>query len=76
MPGYHRSMMKTPDLTPAARSALISAGSNRLGATPTHRMTPATRQELEAASLLGPGGGLTIAGTIVRERLIEDQLTF
>lgn len=62
-------MMKTPELTEAAKSALISTGTSRQGATPTHPMTPATRQELERLELIGPGGGLTRRGSIVRDQV-------
>ncbi len=55
------------DLTPAAQSALLSTGTSRQGAKPTHPMTEAVRLELQDAGLLGEGLGLTRTGTIQRD---------
>jgi len=60
--------MKTPELTEAAKSALISTGTSRQGATPTSPMTAEVKAELVDAGLIGPRGGLTRRGTIVRDR--------
>lgn len=62
-------MTNTANLSAAAQSALLSTGTNRQGAKPTHPMTPAVKAELVDAGLLGTGGGLTRSGTIARERL-------
>lgn len=55
------------DLSPAAQSALLSTGTNRQGAKPTHRMTEEVRLELQDLGLIGEGLGLTRKGTIQRE---------
>lgn len=59
----------TANISEAAKSILISTGTSRQGATPTHPMTPAVKAELEREGLIGPGGGLTRRGTIVRDRV-------
>jgi hypothetical protein len=69
VPGYDRRMMKTPELTEAAKSVLISTGTSRQGATPTHPMTAEVKAELEGLELIGRGGGLTRRGTIVRDQV-------
>lgn len=63
-------------ISEAAKQALLSTGTNRQGAVPTHPMTQAVRQELEAAKLIGTSGGLTRRGTIARERLADAALPF
>ncbi len=55
-------------LSKEALSVLMSTGTNRQGAVPQTRITEEVREELEAAGMLGPGGGLTRSGSIARER--------
>lgn len=57
----------TEALSKEALSALMSTGTNRQGAVPTF-MAEEVREELVAAGMLGPGGGLTRSGSIARER--------
>lgn len=57
----------TEALSKEALSALMSTGTNRQGAVPTF-MTEEVREELVAAGMLGPGGGLTRSGSIAREK--------
>lgn len=57
----------TKALSKEALSALMSTGTNRQGAVPTF-MTEEVREELVAAGMLGPGGGLTRSGSIAREK--------
>ena len=67
--------MITETLSPQARTALLSVGTNRQGATPRQRDAgPEVMWELEAAGLIGPGGGLTRKGSIVRQREVTRSL--
>lgn len=65
-------MKPMPELTPAAKSALMSTGTSRVGAKPTHRVPWGITAELMNDGLIGSGGGLTVAGANVRERLSAD----
>lgn len=56
-------------ISEAAKSALLSTGTNRQGAKPTHPMTADVKAELVTEGLIGTGGGLTRRGTIAREKL-------
>ncbi len=56
-------------ISEAAQTALLSTGTNRQGAKPTHPMTEDVRLELQDAGLIGAGLGLTRTGTIAREKL-------
>lgn len=58
-------------LTVAAQEALITAGTNRQGATISHITDRATVMELQLLGLIGEGRGLTRKGTIVRQRLMD-----
>lgn len=64
--------LKFERISKSAQSALITAGTNRQGAKVT--ASPTVLQELMVAGLIGPGLGLTRAGTIERERLINAAL--
>ncbi|HEU4752323.1 MAG TPA: hypothetical protein VFU47_04370 [Armatimonadota bacterium] len=59
---------KTQALSKEALSVLMSTGTNRQGAVPQTHVPEHVREELEAAGMLGPGGGLTRSGSIARER--------
>ena len=62
------------DISPAACEALLSAGTNRQGAT-CARMTPQEiLDELQSMGYLGKEWGLTRRGTIKRQILAEDQM--
>lgn len=56
----------------AARTALISTGTNRQGATPAP-MTPIDAlHELSRLGLIGHNNGLTRKGTIRREQIVNE----
>jgi hypothetical protein len=56
-------------LSDRARAALMNTGTNREGArVPVSRNESMLWAELTEAGLIGPGGGLTRAGSIARER--------
>lgn len=64
----------TAEMTTAIRTALINAGSSRVGA-PIPRATEAhVRDHLEKLGLIGSQGGLTTTGSIFRERYVEEDL--
>lgn len=63
-----------PEMSTAARTALMSCGTNRQGATPAPATTTATLHELRTLRLIGPGGGLTRRGTIKRELIVNEML--
>lgn len=56
------------NISEAAKAVLLSTGTSRQGAVPTHPMTDAVKTELVAEGLIGKGGGLTRRGTIARDR--------
>jgi hypothetical protein len=59
-------------LTAEARTALINVGTNRQGARVLQPgVSPATFVELVEWGLIGPNDGLTRAGAIVRQRLMD-----
>ncbi len=59
-------------MSPAARTALVNVGTNRQGATATG--SPEAMHELAKLGLVGPLGGLTRAGTIERQLIMEDMM--
>lgn len=59
-------------MSEAARTALINAGTSRQGAVIDAPLD--VKWELENASLIGRGTGLTRQGSIVRERLMNEAL--
>lgn len=59
---------KTEGLSREALSVLMSTGTNRQGSVPQTLVTEEVREELEAAGMIGPGGGLTLRGSIAREK--------
>jgi hypothetical protein len=62
------------DISPEACAALLSAGTNRQGAT-CARMTPQEiLDELQGMGYLGKEWGLTRRGTIKRQLMVEDEL--
>lgn len=63
----------TAKLSAGAERALINTGSNRQGATIPSTTTQEVAQELRRAGLVGLMG-LTRAGTIARERLVNRVL--
>lgn len=67
------AIVKTQDLSPAARAALTNVGTSRQGAT-VPAGTDEVFRELKDAGLIGPLGGLTMAGTIVRDRIQDEDL--
>ena len=56
-------------LSVQALTALINTPPRQGAAVPA--VTPAVRAELSGAGMIGPGGGLTRAGEIVRMRELE-----
>lgn len=64
----------TNNLTPEALAALANVGTNRQAATIPATTAPVVRLELDAAGLIGPGGGLTRRGTVVRQRHMDALL--
>lgn len=65
--------LKTQDLTPAARAALTNVGTSRQGAR-VWVTDPAVLRELKEAGLIGPAWGLTMRGSIIRERIQDEDL--
>ena len=64
-----------PELSPAATRALLAAPSDAEGAqVATQTTTSGVRDELKQAGLIGPRGGLTRKGSIVKARLDREQL--
>jgi hypothetical protein len=63
--------VKLDQLSMTARTVLLSAGTSRQGARTYPRENESARQELLSAGLIGDKDGLTRAGTIVRERLVD-----
>ncbi len=61
----------TAKLSPTTEAALVSA-EPRQGAVPTNA-SELERAELTRLGLLGPGGGLTRSGVILRDRIVERQ---
>jgi hypothetical protein len=59
-------------LSTEARTALLSANTSRQGAK-VYASYP-VHQELVAAGLIGDGGGLTMRGTIAREKAVDALL--
>jgi hypothetical protein len=51
-------------LTPIQRTVIMSAGSNKIGAACSDGRE---RRALATLGVLGPNGGLTVTGSIVRE---------
>lgn len=64
------------ELSPEAKTALINAGSSRMGARVLQpsTCTPAAFVELHEAGLIGANDGLTRKGSITRERLVRAAL--
>jgi hypothetical protein len=62
------------ELSTAARTALLSAGTSRQGAKTYPRENQAVRAELLAAGLIGDNDGLTMRGTIAREKAVDALL--
>lgn len=61
-------------MTIAARTALLNIGTNRQGST-CAPITPATViRELIALRILGPAGGLTRRGSILRQDILDAQM--
>lgn len=61
----------TVKLSDTAKSVLISAGTSRQGAKTYPLENHHVRAELVRHGLIGPDDGLTMRGTIVRERLVD-----
>lgn len=61
-------------MSEAARTALLSCGTNRQGATPAPVTTTAALHELRTLKLIGPGNGLTRRGTIKRELIVNELM--
>lgn len=62
-------------LSPEARSAMINAGSSKIGTRVlTGGVAPATFVELAEWGLIGQNDGLTRQGSIVREALVAAAL--
>jgi hypothetical protein len=61
------------DLSEAAKTALIDAGTNRVGAK-VPDVSMGTWVELKASGVIGVSGGLTNKGSVVRERLMDEKL--
>jgi hypothetical protein len=59
----------------AARSALLSARSSRQGEVPAAGCTTEALSELSRLGLIGPGGGLTRSGSIMRDKILDQQMT-
>lgn len=57
----------------AARTALISTGTNRQGATPAPITPIEALTELTRLGLIGHNNGLTRRGTIKREQIINEE---
>lgn len=63
------------ELSTEARSALIGAGSNKVGAKVLGTgLLPATFVELVEWGLIGPNDGLTVQGSIVRAKIMDAAL--
>lgn len=61
-------------MSQAARTALLSIGTNRQGATPAPTTPVDALAELEWLGLIGKGQGLTRKGTIKRELLVSSLM--
>lgn len=61
-------------MSQAARTALLSIGTNRQGATPSPATPANALAELEWLGLIGKGQGLTRKGTIKRELLVSSLM--
>jgi hypothetical protein len=57
-----------------ARSALLSARSSRQGEVPAAGCTTEALSELSRLGLIGPGGGLTRSGSIMRDKILAQQI--
>ena len=66
-------MVKTSELAPAARVALINTPM-RQGSIIPGGTSEAVRNELDRHGLIGPLAGLTRAGTIVRARCLDEAI--
>lgn len=64
----------TVKLGSKARTILLSATTSTQGAKVYARGDTETLAELVAAGLIGPGDGLTMRGTIARERALDALL--
>jgi hypothetical protein len=64
----------TLKLSTGARTAILSAGTSRQGAKTYPLENHAVRDELRSAGLIGPDDGLTRAGTIARERIVDSLM--
>lgn len=64
----------TNNLTPEALTALANVGTNRQGAEIHPYTATEVRRELQVAGLIGPFGGLTRKGSIVRQRHMDALL--
>ena len=72
---YDVRMTQTSKLSTAAQTALIRVGTNRQGAK-VLTTDAAVLRELTATGLIGVGNGLTMRGTIARERLVDALMEF
>ena len=61
-------------LSPEARSAMINAGSSRMGTRVLSHCTPAVFMELAEWGLIGPNDGLTRQGSIARAKIMDQEL--
>lgn len=64
----------TANLSPAAKSALINVGTSRQGALIGGTVKLSVIQELVNAGMIGPQRGLTRAGSIARDRAVNEAL--
>lgn len=68
------AIIKTQDLSPEARAALTNVGTSRQGATIPQGTQYRVVRELLDAGLIGVGLGLTMRGTILRDRIQDEDL--
>lgn len=65
---------KATELSPEALTALMNTGTNRQGSAVPVARHSRVWAELKAAGMIRAGGGLTRAGSIVRERRVNQLL--
>lgn len=68
------SKIRTNELSAEALTALMNTGTNRQGSAVPIARNSGVWAELEAAGMIRSGGGLTRAGSIARERRVNQLL--
>lgn len=61
-------------LSDAAKNALMNVGTNRIGAIVHPNLPAGVRMELYRAGFIGDSFGLTVAGSVARQRIVSAAL--